>query len=134
MVRLSAIAAVKEMTQGGAESVLECVASESAMATANSFAEPKATALPVPVGRSGMSACRTAVVTISIWIVYFCKTSPCEAVLPPPVLTFGELLADTVAGKLDASAVLDLTVDLDSVSREYAAMDSREAIKVMVCP
>ncbi len=40
MVRLSAIAAVKEMTQGGAESVLECVGSESAMATAIGIARP----------------------------------------------------------------------------------------------
>ncbi|HEY9600961.1 MAG TPA: hypothetical protein V6C85_05070 [Allocoleopsis sp.] len=31
--RSRAIAAVQEMTQGGAESVLECVGSESAMAT-----------------------------------------------------------------------------------------------------
>lgn len=38
------------------------------------------------------------------------------------------------AGKLDASAVLDLTVDLDSVPRGYDAMDHREAIKVMVRP
>jgi hypothetical protein len=35
-----AIAAVKEMTQGGAEPVLECVGSESAMATAISSARP----------------------------------------------------------------------------------------------
>ncbi|MBW4592314.1 MAG: hypothetical protein KME46_05155 [Brasilonema angustatum HA4187-MV1] len=34
VVRLSAIAALLEMTLGGAESVLECVGSESAMATA----------------------------------------------------------------------------------------------------
>ncbi|MEH1792484.1 MULTISPECIES: zinc-binding dehydrogenase [unclassified Nostoc] len=35
-----AIAAVKEMTQGGAESVLECVGSEPAMATAIGIARP----------------------------------------------------------------------------------------------
>lgn len=45
----------------------------------------------------------------------------------PPVY-IPELLADTVAGKIDASTVLDLTVDLDGVSKGYAAMDSREAI------
>ena len=44
------------------------------------------------------------------------------------MLTFGELLADTVAGKLNASAVLDLTVNLDGVPSGYAAMDGREAI------
>jgi hypothetical protein len=69
-----AIAAVQEMSQGGAESALECVGSESAMATANSFAE-KATAVPVRVERlpegelasqTGYVVCHMAVVTISI--------------------------------------------------------------------
>ncbi|MEH2300058.1 MAG: hypothetical protein V7K88_13805 [Nostoc sp.] len=50
-----AIASVKEMTQGGAESVLECVGSKSAMATAI-----------VLVERSCMLACRTAADRISI--------------------------------------------------------------------
>lgn len=48
-------------------------------------------------------------------------TAPARAYFP-------ELLADTIAGKLNASTVLDLTVDLNSVSKGYAAMDSREAI------
>ncbi|MEI2582454.1 hypothetical protein [Scytonema sp. PRP1] len=39
-----------------------------------------------------------------------------------------------VAGKLDSSPVLDLTVDLNGVPSGYAAMDSREAIKVMMQP
>lgn len=51
-----------------------------------------------------------------------------------PARYIPELLADTVAGKLNASAVFDLTVDLDDVPRGYALMDSREAIKVMVRP
>lgn len=38
--RSRAIAVVQEMTQGGAESVLECVSSESAMATAIGIARP----------------------------------------------------------------------------------------------
>jgi threonine dehydrogenase-like Zn-dependent dehydrogenase len=42
------------------------------------------------------------------------------------------LLADVLAGRLDPSAVLDLTVDLDSVPSGYAAMDQRTALKVMV--
>lgn len=48
------------------------------------------------------------------------------------MFTFGELLADTVAGKLNASAVVDLTVDLDGVPRRYAAMDGREAIEIVL--
>ena len=41
---------------------------------------------------------------------------------------------DVVAGKLDPSPVIDLTVELDGVPSGYTAMDSREAIKVMVRP
>ena len=44
------------------------------------------------------------------------------------------LLADVVAGKLDSSEVLDVTVDLNGVPSGYSAMDNREAIKVMVRP
>ncbi len=51
--------------------------------------------------------------------------APARAYIP-------ELLADVVAGKLDASEVLDLTVDLDGVPSGYSVMDNREAIKVMV--
>lgn len=53
--------------------------------------------------------------------------APARAYIP-------ELLADVIAGKFDPSPVLDLTVNLDGVPSGYAAMDSREAIKVMVRP
>ena len=43
-------------------------------------------------------------------------------------------LQDVISGKLDPSPVLDMTVDLDGVPAGYAAMDNREAIKVMVRP
>ena len=43
-----------------------------------------------------------------------------------------ELLADVLAGKLDPSPDLDLTVDLAGVPEGYAAMDGRQATKVMV--
>ncbi|HLJ32206.1 MAG TPA: hypothetical protein VKU38_01075 [Ktedonobacteraceae bacterium] len=45
-----------------------------------------------------------------------------------------ELLADVLAGRLDLSPVLDLTVALDGVPSGYAAMDQRKAMKVMVRP
>jgi threonine dehydrogenase-like Zn-dependent dehydrogenase len=40
--------------------------------------------------------------------------------------------SDVMAGKLDPSPVLDLTVDLAGVPAGYVAMDQRQAIKVMV--
>jgi len=45
-----------------------------------------------------------------------------------------ELMTDVLAGTLDASPVFDLDVDLAGVPAGYAAMDSREAIKVLVRP
>jgi threonine dehydrogenase-like Zn-dependent dehydrogenase len=43
-----------------------------------------------------------------------------------------ELLDDVIAGRLDPSPVLDLTVDLDGVPKGYQAMDERTCTKVMV--
>src|SRR5438093_11431812 len=49
-------------------------------------------------------------------------SAPVQASLP-------ELLAGVLAGQLDPSAVLDLTVDLDGVPSGYASMDQRKAMK-----
>ena len=51
--------------------------------------------------------------------------APARAYLP-------DLLRDVEAGTLDGSAVLDLTVDLDTIADGYRAMDDRRAIKVFV--
>ena len=119
-----AIAAVQEMTGGGAESVLECVGSESSMATAIGIARPGGAIgyVGVPHG-SGHNFNLGRLFRNNITLRG--GAAPARAYIP-------ELLADTVAGKLNVSAVLDLTVNLDGVPNGYAAMDGREAIKVMV--
>ena len=43
-----------------------------------------------------------------------------------------ELLEDVLAGRIDPSPVLDMTVSLDEVPEGYAAMDERRAIKTLV--
>jgi threonine dehydrogenase-like Zn-dependent dehydrogenase len=43
-----------------------------------------------------------------------------------------ELLPDVMSGRLDPSPVLDLTVDLAGVPAGFAAMDARQALKVLV--
>ena len=53
--------------------------------------------------------------------------APARAYLP-------ELLAEVLAGRLDPSPVLDVTVNLAEVAAGYAAMDQRQAIKVLVRP
>ena len=45
-----------------------------------------------------------------------------------------ELLNEVLAGRLNPSPILDLSVSLDEVAAGYAAMDQRQAIKVMVRP
>jgi hypothetical protein len=43
-----------------------------------------------------------------------------------------ELMPDVLSGKLDPTPVLDMVVDLDGVPGGYAAMDARQALKVLV--
>lgn len=120
-----AIGTVLEMTQGGAESVLECVGSESSMATAIAIARPgKAIGfVGIPHGSQTINLSRLFMSNIGLRG----GVAPARAYIP-------ELLADVLAGKLDPSPVLDMAVELDGVPDGYAAMDSREAIKVMVRP
>lgn len=120
-----AIGTVLEMTQGGAESVLECVGSESSMATAIAIARPgKAIGfVGMPHGSQTINLSRLFMSNIALRG----GVAPARAYIP-------ELLADVLAGKLDPSPVLDMAVELDGVPDGYAAMDNREAIKVMVRP
>lgn len=119
-----AIDTVQEMT-GGAESVLECVGNEASMATAIGIARPGGAVgyVGVPHGSETINLSRMFMSNITLRG----GVAPARAYIP-------ELLKDVVAGKLDPSAVLDLTVELDGVPAGYTAMDSREAIKVMVRP
>jgi hypothetical protein len=120
-----AISEVQEMTKGGVESVLECVGTESSMDTAIGIARPG--------GAIGFVGVPHGSETINLGRMFYSNialrggVAPARAYIP-------ELLSDVVAGKLDSSPVLDLTVDLNGVPSGYAAMDSREAIKVMVQP
>lgn len=113
-----------ELTGGGADSVLECVGSQSAMNTAIAVARPGGTVgyVGVPHGsEAGVDLARLFASNITLRG----GVAPARAYIP-------ELLADVVTGALDPSPVLDLTVGLDEVPAGYTAMDRREAIKVMV--
>lgn len=120
-----AVDAVMELTQGGAEAVLECVGNQGAMDTAVSIARPGGTIgfVGVPLGVEAVNLRRMFGENIALRG----GVAPVRAYLP-------ELLRDVLAGSLDPSPVLDRTTDLDGVPDGYAAMDNREAIKVMVRP
>ncbi|MDF5731526.1 MAG: zinc-dependent alcohol dehydrogenase family protein [Rhizonema sp. PD38] len=118
-----AVDEVMEMTKGGVPSVLECVGTESSLGTAISIARPG--------GAIGFVGVPHGSETINLSRMFFSNVALRGGVAPARQY-IPELLADVVAGKLDPSPVLDHTVNLDGVPSGYAAMDNREAIKVMV--
>jgi threonine dehydrogenase-like Zn-dependent dehydrogenase len=114
---------VIELTAGGAESVMECVGTKASMDTAVAIARPGGSIgyVGVPHGSEQPNLERLFFGHIALRG----GSAPVRAYLP-------ELLADVLAGRLDPSPVLDLTVDLDGVPSGYDAMDQRKALKVMV--
>jgi threonine dehydrogenase-like Zn-dependent dehydrogenase len=119
------IARVIELTGGGAPCVLECVGTKDSFDTAIGIARPggKVGYVGVPHVTEPINLGRMFRHNIAL----HGGVAPVRAYLP-------ELLADVVAGKIDPSPVFDKEVDLDGVPEGYAAMDAREAIKVMVRP
>ena len=117
------IARVRELTGGGAECVLECVGLKESFNAAIGAARPG--------GRVGFVGVPHVSEMIDMGrmfrhnIALHGGVAPVRAYLP-------DLLADVIGGKIDPSPVLDKTVNLDGVPEGYAAMDGREAIKVMV--
>jgi threonine dehydrogenase-like Zn-dependent dehydrogenase len=120
-----AVQQVLEQTQGGAEAILECVGTLESINMAIHMTRPgKAVSL---VGFTHISQIPDLTYRLFQNISITGGVAPARAYLP-------ELLQDVIAGKLDPSPVLDMTVDLDGVPAGYEAMDERAAIKVMVRP
>ncbi len=118
-----AVGRVLEMTKGGAEAVLECVGTSDSLNTAIGICRPgcRVGFVGVPHHSAEMDFGRMFFQNITLQG----GVAPVRAYIP-------ELLADVLAGRLDPSPVLDLTVGLTGVLEGYRAMDTREAIKVMV--
>jgi threonine dehydrogenase-like Zn-dependent dehydrogenase len=117
-----AVAHVKELTQYGAESVLECVGTQQALDTAIGSARPGGS-----IGYVGVPHIERIDFTTLFRgnIALRGGVAPVRAYQP-------ELLADVLAGTLDPSPVLDFDVDLDRVPEGYKAMDTRRAIKTFI--
>lgn len=118
-----AIDLVQQSTKGGAHAVLECVGTETSLSTALGIARPGGAVgfVGVPHGSEKIELARMFRSNITLRG----GVAPARAYIP-------ELLTDVLAGKIDPSPVLDLTVDLDGVPAGYAAMNDRQAIKVMI--
>jgi threonine dehydrogenase-like Zn-dependent dehydrogenase len=121
-----AVSRVMALTGGqGAGSVLECVGSASAMQTAFGVARPGGA-----IGRVG--------------VPHYGDVTGGERSFrqnltisggPAPVRAYiEELLPDILEGLIQPGRVFDRTVALDGVPDGYRAMNSREALKVMVRP
>lgn len=118
-----AVEQVREMTGGGAASVLECVGVQSAMDTAVRIARDGGL-----VGYVGVPAGVEALDLRTMFgrnIGLRGGVAPARAYIP-------ELMTDVLEGRLDASPVFDQVVDMGGVPAGYAAMDNREAIKVRI--
>lgn len=119
-----AINMVRKITCGGILHVMECVGAKSAMDTAIAITRPGGTIGYVGVlhgSSQDLNLFRLFINNINL----SGGVAPARAYIP-------KLLEDVIAGKLDASPVLDLTVALDDVPKGYQAMDDRKALKVMV--
>ena len=118
-----AIGEVLEMTKGGAQAVLECVGTSDSLNSAIGICRPggRVGFVGVPHHSAAMDFRRMFYHNIGLQG----GVAPVRAYIP-------ELLPDVLSGRLDPSPVLDRTVDLLGVPEGYRAMDSREAIKVMV--
>ncbi len=119
------VARVRELTGGGPRHVLECVGAASSMATAIAMCRDGGT-----VGYVGWPHG----VTVDVGAQLYGRNVTLRGGVCPARAYMPELMADILAGRLDPSPVLDLTVPLQQIGRGYAAMDAREAIKVLVVP
>lgn len=114
---------VIEITQGGAEAVLECVGTQETINMAVNIARPGGSIGLVGAPHGNLPLGRM-----------FSRNIGLRGGLAPARSYLPELLEDVLAGRLDPSPVLDLTVNLESVASGYAAMDQRQVIKVMIRP
>ncbi|MFM2371443.1 MAG: hypothetical protein RIS85_1165 [Pseudomonadota bacterium] len=120
------IAQVRALTGGiGVQSVLECVGTGQSMDTS------------MGVVRAGGAVGRVGVphyeVVPGAQMMFYRNVIVGGG--PAPVRAYvDELLPDIVEGRIEPGLVFDRTVDLDGVPAGYAAMNAREALKVMIKP
>jgi alcohol dehydrogenase len=118
-----AVERAHELTDGGANHVVEAVGAASAMETAVAVCRPGGTVgyVGVPHGMDGLDL-----------YPLFGDNITLRGGVAPVRAYADELLADVLQGTLDPAPVFTETVSLDGVPEGYRMMDEREAIKVLV--
>ncbi|TNC52093.1 zinc-dependent alcohol dehydrogenase family protein [Rubellimicrobium rubrum] len=121
-----AVERVMDITGGmGVHSVLECVGTDQAVATAVGLARPGGA-----VGRVGVPHYDT----IPSSLPAFFKNVTVGGGPAPVRAYINDLLPDVMEGRIEPGRVFDRAVDLSGVPEGYRAMNDRDAIKVMVRP
>jgi threonine dehydrogenase-like Zn-dependent dehydrogenase len=121
-----AVERVRELTDGlGAHSVLECVGYEESTRTALGIVRPGGA-----LGRVGVPQYDSLPLVTK---TFFANVTVAGG--PAPARAYiEELLPDVLEGRIEPGRVFDRVVPLDEVPDGYRAMDSREALKVLVEP
>jgi threonine dehydrogenase-like Zn-dependent dehydrogenase len=121
-----AIAKVRELTNGdGTTYVLECVGTLDAFTTTLGIVKPGGI-----VSRVGVPQYQDAPLGRSVFMANVTVTggvAPARNYIP-------QLLPDVLDGLIEPGRVFDRTVKMEDVPEGYAAMNSREALKVLVTP
>ena len=119
------VAAVQEITAGGATSVCECVGTQSSIDLSIEMVRDGGAIGYVGVPAGGAD--------VDLRKIFGRNVTVAGGVATVRDYT-DQLLPDVLEGRIDPAPVFDLEVDLDGVPKGYAAMSDREAIKVLVRP
>jgi threonine dehydrogenase-like Zn-dependent dehydrogenase len=119
-----AVERVRELTEHGAQSVLECVGLEQAVETALAIARPGGA-----IGRVGIPEHDTTPTGSAFW------KNASLAGGPAPVRAYiEELLPDVLEGRIEPGRVFDRTGSIEDVPDGYRAMNDREVLKFQIKP
>lgn len=112
-----------ELTKGGAESVCECVGTQSSIELSIEVARPGGAVgfVGVPHLSGGLIVDRAFEHNISL-----------NFGVAPVRNYIAEYSAEILAGRIDPSPVFDCTITIDDIDEGYRAMDERRAIKTMI--
>ncbi len=119
-----AVERLRELTEHGAHSVLECVGLAQAVDTALAIARPGGA-----IGRVGVPEHDTTPSGVAFW------KNASMAGGPAPVRAYiEELLPDVLEGRIEPGRVFDRTGSIEDVPDGYRAMNDREVLKFQIKP
>jgi threonine dehydrogenase-like Zn-dependent dehydrogenase len=119
-----AVERVRELTEDGAHSVLECVGLDQAIDTALAIARPGGA-----IGRVGVPEQDTTATGVAFW-----KNASISGGPAPVRAYIEELLPDVLDGRIEPGRVFDRTGSIEDVPDGYRAMNDREVLKFQIKP